>query len=74
LTNKIPVDDHSNEVLRKAAQDSSDGTKYDLRMVTPNVVDSKLDEEYRLRTLNMLKSINKNLAQIERLLEGIASE
>lgn len=31
---KIPVDDNHNEVLRKSAQDSNDGTKYDLRTIT----------------------------------------
>lgn len=29
---KIPVDDYGLEVVRKAAQDSADGTKYDLRV------------------------------------------
>lgn len=33
---KIPVDDNHNEVLRKAAQDSSDNTKYDLRTFVTN--------------------------------------
>lgn len=28
---KVPVDDNMNEVIRKSAQESSDGTKYDLR-------------------------------------------
>ncbi len=71
---KIPVDDHSNEVMRKAAQDSADGTKYDLRTILTAVSDVKLDEEYRLQHLNNLRAINESLLHIRTLLELIASE
>ena len=37
-------------------------------------VNVKLDEEYRLRSLNKLNSINQNLISVIKLLEAIASE
>lgn len=47
----IPVDDNSNEVLRKSAQASSDGTKYDLRTKIYNDELSMVMSPHQLKDL-----------------------
>lgn len=69
---KKPVDDNFNEVLRKAAQDSSDATKYDLRTILTNdkiSVDDvgirSLEQEVTLdNILEVLKEINMKLSML----------
>jgi hypothetical protein len=58
---KVPVDDHGNEVLRKAAQDSVDGTKYDLRFKN---VDATSAGETRTSSNNQWVLLNDIVTQL----------
>ena len=71
---KVPVDDNMNEVIRKAAQDSSDGTKYDLRSHIANETVSVVqDEQFKEQMLSLLNDTCEKIAKTNELLMMILS-
>lgn len=68
---KVPVDDQMNEVIRKAAQESSDGKKYDLRA---NIVNENITSEIIADQFEMLININESILQQLKILNLYMSE
>lgn len=63
---KVPVSDNYNEVIRKAAQDSADKTKYDIRTLNIRSKEENVEQyTQHAEILNMLYSIDLTLKKIE---------
>lgn len=71
---KKPVDDFGLEVLRKAAQDSADGTKYDLRSIISTEVNTALNSAQFAETNKLNESILKELKKMNIYLSIICNE
>lgn len=58
---KKPVDDPMNEVIRKAAQDSSDGLKYDLRTIISEEINAALNNSQYEHLISINEKMLKQL-------------
>jgi len=71
---KTPVDDFGLEVIRKAAQNSSDNTKYDLRSIITEEVTTQINKSQLVDLIQINKQILKELKIINIHLSIITDE